>query len=122
MAAAALLIGKPPKQGPVRQQGVDRGDTNCSELHISHSDSSWSLLFASLALAQIPESYGLDLGIPSPLNPNTGSHLAAGRGEVFDREALRQTKSFCVDARHIEDSEAEEVKEFMRQEANEGNC
>lgn len=39
---------------------------------------------------------------------------------MFDREALRQTKSFCVDARHIEDSEAEEVKEFMRQEAKPG--
>jgi hypothetical protein len=76
----------------------------------------------SPVLAQIPESYGIDLGIPSPLNPSTtkGSSRASGRGEVFDREALRQAKSFCVDAGHLEGPEADEVKEFVEEEGKPG--
>ena len=121
MATTASAIAIPPKQRPGSQQDVDRGYP--LRLHFSGWVLGLFLLFCSpynFTFAQIPESYGIDLGIPSPLNPNTGSHRAAGRGEVFDREALQQTKSFCVDARHIEGSEADEVKDFMRQEAKPG--
>lgn len=76
----------------------------------------------SLALAQIPESYGVDLGIPSPLNSATtkGASPAWQRGEVYDRGALRQAKNFCVDARHIEGPQADEVREFVEKEGKPG--
>jgi hypothetical protein len=76
----------------------------------------------SLTLAQIPESYGVDLGIPSPLNPSTtkGSSPTWRGGEVYDRGALRQARSFCVDARHIEGPQADEVNEFVQKEGKPG--
>jgi hypothetical protein len=72
----------------------------------------------SFALAQIPESYGLDLGIQSPHKPPPSS--PPRRGEVFDRDALRQARSFCIDTRHIEGPEADEVKDFMAKEGQPG--
>jgi hypothetical protein len=72
----------------------------------------------SLALAQIPESYGLDLGIPPPHKSTPSSHPR--RGVVFDRDALTQVRSFCVDTRHLEGIEAVQVNEFVAEESKPG--
>jgi hypothetical protein len=74
-----------------------------------------------LAVAQVPGvgAGNLDANLPQPIGSPTATapNAPPGRGEVFDPDALRQTKSFCVDLNHMESSQAADVKEFLAQES-----
>jgi hypothetical protein len=69
---------------------------------------------ARVALAQ---TGNLDARLPQAIgSPQPDSNTPSGRGEVFDPDALKHTKSFCLDLNHIDDSEAAGVKEFLAKE------
>jgi hypothetical protein len=72
----------------------------------------WFSFRRTTVAAQLPGVVGgnLDARLPQP----TGT--PPGRGEIFDRDALEHTKTFCMDIDHMENSEAAEVKEFLAKE------
>lgn len=73
-----------------------------------------------VAVAQVVGLGGgnLDANFPQPIgSPRPDSNSHPGRGEVFDPEALKQTKTYCVDLSHMESSQAAGVKEFLAKES-----
>ncbi|HEY6291739.1 MAG TPA: hypothetical protein VI455_09300 [Terriglobia bacterium] len=72
-----------------------------------------------LAAAQFPGGGDLDARLPQPLGSPTSTvfRTPPGRGEIFDREALGQTRSFCVDSSHMGESEVTQLKDFLAKES-----
>jgi hypothetical protein len=69
------------------------------------------------AAAQLPGT-SLDYGVGGYLSPtnSNNSPYRSGRGKVFDRDGLKQTRSYCVDGSSLEGSEAAEVRVFLAQD------
>ena len=65
-------------------------------------------------MAQLPGT-SLDYGVGGYLAPtnSNNSPYRSGRGEIFDRDALKQTRSYCFDVSSLEGSEAAKVREFL---------
>jgi hypothetical protein len=76
----------------------------------------WLLCWQGVAAAaQVPGVAGAgNFPIGSP---RLDSNTPPGRGEVFDPEALKQTKTYCVDLSHMEGSQADSTKEFLAKES-----
>ena len=68
----------------------------------------------TVAAAQIP---GVEGGNLDARLPQAETLTPSGRGEIFDSDALKHTKTFCVDTDHMESSEAATVKEFVAKES-----
>ena len=71
-------------------------------------------LGSTRATAQLPGT-SLDYGVGGDLSRTTSNNslYRSGRGKVFDRDGLRQTRSYCVDVSSLEGSDAAEVREFL---------
>jgi len=71
-------------------------------------------LGSTRATAQLPGT-SLDYGVGGDLSRanSNNSPYGAGRGKVFDRDGLKQTRSYCVDTSSLEGFEAAEVRKFL---------
>jgi len=74
-------------------------------------------LGSTRSAAQLPGT-SLDYGVPSSLSRtnSNNSPYRSGRGKVFDRDGLKQTRSYCVDVSFLEGSRAAEIREFLAED------
>jgi len=72
------------------------------------------LLFSpARKLVALTQAGDLDRNLPQPIQQTASPSSHQPGGQVLDRDALAQVRTFCVDTSRLERSDEESVKEFL---------